>query len=155
MKSRRSVGDDARGRGAELGYASGYSAAAVLRLASGADHERRDHECREHTALRIIAVSFIALAGLHRGRADPGLCRRQPSAALYRRAAPRGGGRRGYAAAVCGATTDRDWGSRSVVADSQQTLLRTNVSAVLPIGLGLAAFSDGGGRTLLPTSLPQ
>jgi divalent metal cation (Fe/Co/Zn/Cd) transporter len=109
------------------------SAAAVAWQFSGADPERR-----ERTTLRIIAISFFALAGyvtIESVRALLGAERAQHSTVglvlaaaslvvmpLLSAAQRRAG---------------RQLGSRSAVADSKQTLLCTYLSAVLLIGLGL------------------
>ncbi|MGI5158772.1 cation transporter [Microbispora sp. CA-102843] len=109
------------------------SAAAVAWQFSGPDHEKR-----ERTALRIIAISFFALATYvtvdavrallgagEAGHSTPGLVLAAVSlvvmpvlSAVQRRAG-------------------RELGSASAVADSKQTLLCTYLSAVLLIGLAL------------------
>nr|BFE78145.1 hypothetical protein GCM10020093_007460 [Planobispora longispora] len=109
------------------------SAAAVAWQFSAADHERR-----ERTALRIIAISFFALAAyvtvdavralLGGGEAEhstPGLILAALSLAVmpFLSAAQRRAG--------------RELGSASAVADSKQTLLCTYLSAVLLAGLAL------------------
>ncbi|MEV0151383.1 MULTISPECIES: cation transporter [unclassified Nonomuraea] len=109
------------------------SAAAVAWQFSAADHERR-----ERTALRIIALSFFALAAyvtvdavralLGVGEAEhstPGLI----LAALSLVVMPF----LSYAQRRAG----RELGSASAVADSRQTLLCTYLSAVLLVGLAL------------------
>lgn len=109
------------------------SAAAVAWQFSAADHERR-----EKTALRVIAVSFFALAAyvsfdavralLGAGQAEhstPGLILAALSLVIMpvlSRAQRRAG---------------RELGSASAVADSKQTLLCTYLSAVLLAGLAL------------------
>jgi divalent metal cation (Fe/Co/Zn/Cd) transporter len=109
------------------------SAAAVAWQFSAADPERR-----ERTTLRIIAMSFFALAGyvtIESVRALLGAERAQHSTVglvlaaaslvvmpLLSAAQRRAG---------------RQLGSRSAVADSKQTLLCTYLSAVLLLGLGL------------------
>ncbi|MBG0823293.1 cation transporter [Planomonospora sp. ID91781] len=109
------------------------SAAAVTWQFSAADHERR-----EKTALRVIAVSFFALAAyvgveavralLGTNEADhstPGLILAALSLAimpLLSSAQRRAG---------------RELGSASAVADSKQTLLCTYLSAVLLVGLAV------------------
>jgi divalent metal cation (Fe/Co/Zn/Cd) transporter len=109
------------------------SAAAVAWQFSG-----RDPEAREHLTLRIIAVSFFALAAYVtvdavRALADGGEA--HPStvglvlAALSLVIMPV----LSYAQRQAG----RRLGSASAVADSKQTLLCTYLSAVLLIGLGL------------------
>ncbi|MFF5296151.1 cation transporter [Paractinoplanes globisporus] len=109
------------------------SAAAVAWQFSGPDHERR-----ERTALRIIAVSFFALAayvsvesvrallgGEHAGHAPAGLVLAAVSLVVMPvlSAAQRRAG--------------RELGSASAVADSKQTLLCTYLSAVLLAGLAV------------------
>ncbi|MEU7897495.1 cation transporter [Nonomuraea sp. NPDC049152] len=109
------------------------SAAAVAWQFSSADHEKR-----EKTALRIIAISFFALAAyvtfdavralLGAGEADhstPGLVLAALSLVIMPvlSAAQRRAG--------------RELGSASAVADSKQTLLCTYLSAVLLVGLAL------------------
>ncbi|WP_051753329.1 cation transporter [Streptosporangium amethystogenes] len=109
------------------------SAAAVAWQFSAADHERR-----EKTALRIIAISFFALAAyvtfdavralLGVGEAEhstPGLILAALSLIVmpFLSAAQRRAG--------------RELGSASAVADSKQTLLCTYLSAVLLVGLAL------------------
>lgn len=109
------------------------SATAVAWQFSAVDHERR-----ERAALRVIAVSFFALAGyvsyesitalvgMHRpehstvglGLAALSLVIMPVLSAAQRRAG-------------------RELGSRSAVADSKQTLLCTYLSAVLLVGLGV------------------
>jgi divalent metal cation (Fe/Co/Zn/Cd) transporter len=109
------------------------SAAAVAWQFAG-----RDPEAREKTALRIIAVSFFALAGyvsvesvralLGHGEAEHstvGLVLAAVSLAVMpvlSKAQRRAG---------------RELGSRTAVADSKQTLLCTYLSGVLLVGLGL------------------
>jgi divalent metal cation (Fe/Co/Zn/Cd) transporter len=109
------------------------SAAAVAWQFSAADHERR-----ERTALRIIAVSFFALAGyvtVESVRALIGAERAEHStvglilAAVSLAVMP--------LLSAAQRRTGRQLGSRSAVADSKQTLLCTYLSAVLLVGLGL------------------
>ncbi|WP_354597439.1 cation transporter [Streptomyces sp. JL1001] len=110
------------------------SAAAVAWQFSAREHAVR--EARERTALRIIAVSFLALAAyvtVDAVRALTGTGEAEPSplgiviAALslaimpFLSAAQRRAG--------------REIGSASTVADSKQTLLCTYLSAVLLVGL--------------------
>ncbi|MFG3267143.1 cation transporter [Streptomyces bobili] len=114
------------------------SAAAVAWQFSARDHDAR--EAREKTTLRIIAVSFFALAayvGVDAVRALAGTGEAERSipgiviAALsllvmpFLSAAQRKAG--------------RELGSASAVADSKQTLLCTYLSAVLLVGLVLNA----------------
>ncbi|MGA5191502.1 cation transporter [Streptomyces griseoincarnatus] len=110
------------------------SAAAVAWQFSAADHAVR--EAREKTALRIIALSFFALAAYvsidsvraltGSGEAEhstPGIVLAALSLAImpFLSAAQRRAG--------------RELGSASAVADSKQTLLCTYLSAVLLVGL--------------------
>ncbi|MGW9135486.1 cation transporter [Streptomyces sp. NPDC055681] len=114
------------------------SAAAVAWQFSARDHTVR--EAREKTTLRIIAVSFFALAAYVNvdavralagtGEADrsiPGIVIAALSLAImpFLSAAQRRAG--------------RELGSASAVADSKQTLLCTYLSAVLLVGLVLNA----------------
>ncbi|MEU5941450.1 cation transporter [Micromonospora sp. NPDC047548] len=109
------------------------SAAAVAWQFAG-----RDPEAREKTALRIIAVSFFALAayvtvesvrallgGADAEHSTIGLALAAVSLAVMPVLS--------YAQRRAG----RELGSRSAVADSKQTLLCTYLSAVLLVGLGL------------------
>ncbi|MCF1596570.1 cation transporter [Streptomyces muensis] len=116
------------------------SAAAVAWQFSARDHAVR--EAREQRTLRIIAVSFFALAayvtvdavraltGIGTGEAErsvPGIVIAALSLAImpFLSAAQRRAG--------------RELGSASAVADSKQTLLCTYLSAVLLVGLVLNA----------------
>nr|WP_203721323.1 cation transporter [Streptomyces coelicoflavus] len=114
------------------------SAAAVAWQFRAADHAVR--EAREKTALRIIAVSFFALAAYvtvdavraltgtgEAERSVPGIVLAALSLAImpFLSAAQRRAG--------------RELGSASAVADSKQTLLCTYLSAVLLAGLVLNA----------------
>ncbi|MFJ6987195.1 MULTISPECIES: cation transporter [unclassified Streptomyces] len=114
------------------------SAAAVAWQFSARDHAVRD--ARERTALRVIAVSFLALAAYvtvdalraltGAGEADrsvTGIALAALSLAVmpFLSAAQRRAG--------------RELGSASAVADSRQTLLCTYLSAVLLLGLLLNA----------------
>jgi divalent metal cation (Fe/Co/Zn/Cd) transporter len=109
------------------------SAAAVAWQFTGPDHERR-----EKTALRIIAISFFALAayvsvesvrallgGADASHSTVGLILAAVSLAVMPLLS--------YAQRRAG----RALGSRSAVADSKQTLLCTYLSAVLLVGLGV------------------
>jgi len=109
------------------------SAAAVAWQFAG-----RDPEAREKTALRIIAVSFYALAayvtveslralfgGGEAEHSSVGLVLAAVSLAVMPGLS--------YAQRRAG----RELGSRTAVADSKQTLLCTYLSAVLLVGLGL------------------
>ncbi|MDX6331561.1 MAG: hypothetical protein QOI83_3944 [Streptomycetaceae bacterium] len=110
------------------------SAAAVAWQFSARDHAVR--EAREKTTLRIIALSFFALAAYvsvdaaralagtaQAGRSVPGIVLAALSLAVmpFLSAAQRRAG--------------RELGSASAVADSKQTLLCTYLSAVLLVGL--------------------
>lgn len=111
------------------------SAAAVAWQFSARDHAVR--EAREHRTLRIIAVSFFALAAYvavraltgtgEAERSVPGIVIAALSLAImpFLSAAQRRAG--------------RELGSASAVADSKQTLLCTYLSAVLLLGLVLNA----------------
>ncbi|MFJ3658717.1 cation transporter [Streptomyces nigra] len=110
------------------------SAAAVAWQFSAADHAVR--EARERTALRIIAVSFFALAAyvtVDSVRALAGTGEAEHStpgivlAALSLAVMPFLSGAQRRAG--------RELGSASAVADSKQTLLCTYLSAVLLVGL--------------------
>nr|WP_221379327.1 cation transporter [Actinoplanes polyasparticus] len=109
------------------------SAAAVAWQFSG-----RDPEAREKAALRVIALSFFALAayvtfesvrtlltGSEAGHSTVGLLLAAVSLAVMPGLS--------YAQRRAG----RELGSRTAVADSKQTLLCTYLSAVLLIGLAL------------------
>lgn len=109
------------------------SAAAVAWQFAG-----RDPEAREKTALRVIAVSFFALAayvsvesirallgGAEAAHSTVGLALAALSLAVMPVLS--------YAQRHAG----RELGSRSAVADSKQTLLCTYLSAVLLVGLAL------------------
>jgi divalent metal cation (Fe/Co/Zn/Cd) transporter len=112
------------------------SATAVAWQFAARDHDTR--EAREKTTLRIIAVSFFALAayitvesvrGLfgagEAGHSTVGLVLAAVSLAVMPALS--------YAQRRAG----RELGSASAVADSKQTLLCTYLSAVLLVGLGL------------------
>lgn len=112
------------------------SAAAVAWQFAGPDHERR-----EKTALRIIAVSFFALAAyvtVAAVRALLGTGEAEPS--------PVGIGLAAASVVVmpllsyAQRRTGRQLGSRSAVADAKQTLLCTYLSAVLLVGLAVNAL---------------
>ncbi|MBX7267316.1 cation transporter [Micromonospora sp. Llam7] len=107
------------------------SATAVAWQFSGADHERR-----ERAALRVIAISFFALAayvGVESVRALLGADRADHStvglvlAALSLAIMP--------ILSAAQRRAGRELGSASAVADSKQTLLCTYLSAVLLVGL--------------------
>ena len=112
------------------------SAAAVAWQFSAADHDLRER--REQWALRIIAVSFFALAlyvSIDAVRALAGSAEASPStpglvlAALSLAIMP--------GLSWLQRRTGRELGSASAVADSKQTLLCTYLSAVLLIGLAV------------------
>jgi len=116
------------------------SAAAVAWQFAGRDPERR-----EKTALRIIAISFFALAvyvtvesvrsllgGGHAEHSTIGLALAAVSLAVMPSLS--------YAQRRAG----RELGSRTAVADSKQTLLCTYLSAVLLVGLGLNSLFGWG-----------
>ena len=109
------------------------SAAAVAWQFRGPDHERR-----ERVALRIIAVSFFALAAyvsVESVRALVGAERAEHStvglvlAAVSLAVMP--------VLSMAQRRAGRELGSRSAVADSKQTLLCTYLSAVLLVGLAV------------------
>ncbi len=109
------------------------SAAAVAWQFTGSDPRER-----ERVALRIIAVSFFALAGFvafDAARSLSGGVEARPStvglvlAALSLLVMP--------VLSWAERRTGRELGSRSAVADSKQTLLCTYLSAVLLVGLAL------------------
>jgi divalent metal cation (Fe/Co/Zn/Cd) transporter len=119
-----------------FGLDSGIEVASALAVAwqfSAGDHERR-----ERAALRVIAISFFALAayvsfdalrallgGTEADHSTPGLILAALSLAIMPGLS--------YAQRRAG----RELGSASVVADSKQTLLCTYLSAVLLVGLAL------------------
>lgn len=112
------------------------SAAAVAWQFAG-----RDPEAREQAALKVIACSFFGLAAfvtVDAVRSLVGVGEAQPStvglvlAALSLMIMPL----LSYGQRRAG----RELGSRSAVADSQQTLLCSYLSAVLLVGLGLNAL---------------
>ncbi|MBD0839840.1 cation transporter [Streptomyces sp. TRM68416] len=114
------------------------SAAAVAWQFSAREHRVR--EARERTALRIIAVSFFALAAyvcFDAARALTGTSEARPSApgivlaALSLAVMP--------FLSAAQRRAGRELGSASAVADSRQTLLCTYLSAVLLAGLLLNA----------------
>ncbi|MGW3504825.1 cation transporter [Streptomyces globisporus] len=115
-----------------------FSAAAVAWQFSAREHAVR--EARERTALRIIAVSFLALAtyvAVDAVRAPAGTGEAEPS--------PLGIVIAALSLAIMPFLSDaqrragREIGSASAVADSKQTLLCTYLSAVLLVGLILNA----------------
>ncbi len=119
------------------------SAAAVAwQFAARTARSRQD---REHTALRVIALSFFALAGYVGvesvralvSRGDPSTSRiGLVLAAVSVVVMP--------VLSAAQRRTGRELGSASAVADSTQTLLCTYLSAVLLIGLALNALFGWG-----------
>jgi divalent metal cation (Fe/Co/Zn/Cd) transporter len=112
------------------------SAAAVAWQFSARDHDTR--QAREKTTLRIIAVSFFALAAyitVESVRSLVGAAAADHSAVGLVLAAVSLAVMPGlsYAQRRAG----RELGSATAVADSKQTLLCTYLSAVLLVGLGL------------------
>jgi divalent metal cation (Fe/Co/Zn/Cd) transporter len=118
----------------------GFGLDSVIEVASAAtvawQFSGSDPQARERAALRVIAVSFFALAGyvgVESVRALSGSAHAAPStvgiglAALSLVIMPV----LSYAQRRAG----RELGSRSAVADSKQTLLCTYLSAVLLVGL--------------------
>ncbi|OLF17045.1 cation transporter [Actinophytocola xanthii] len=112
------------------------SAAALAWQFSARDHAVR--EAREKTALRIIALSFFALAGyvaVESVRALLGAAEAEHSTVGLVLAAVSLAVMPGLSFAQRRA--GRELGSSSAVADSKQTLLCTYLSAVLLVGLAL------------------
>ena len=120
----------------------GFGLDSVIEVSSAAavawQFSRPDHEAREKAALRIIALSFFALAAyvsVESVRALVGLAEPRPSivgivlAAVSLLVMP--------LLSWAQRRTGRELGSRSAVADSQQALLCSYLSAVLLVGLGL------------------
>jgi len=120
----------------------GFGLDSVIEVSSAAavawQFSKTDHEAREKAALRIIALSFFALAAyvnVESVRALFGYAEPRPSivgivlAAVSLAVMP--------LLSRAQRRTGRELGSRSAVADSKQTLLCTYLSAVLLIGLGL------------------
>jgi divalent metal cation (Fe/Co/Zn/Cd) transporter len=135
----------AAGRAADSTALIGFGLDSVIEVSSAAavawQFAGRDPEAREKTALRIIAVSFFALAayvtveslrallgGGEAGHSTVGLVLAAISLAVMPGLS--------YAQRRSG----RELGSRTAVADSKQTLLCTYLSAVLLVGLGLNAL---------------
>lgn len=120
----------------------GFGLDSVIEVSSAAavawQFSKPDHEAREKTALRIIALSFFALAAyvtVESARTLFGYAEPRPSivgivlAAVSLAVMP--------LLSYAQRRTGRELGSRSAVADSKQTLLCTYLSAVLLVGLGL------------------
>jgi divalent metal cation (Fe/Co/Zn/Cd) transporter len=118
----------------------GFGLDSVIEVASAAavawQFSGRDPEARERAALRVIAVSFFALAAyvtVESVRALFGAAEAAPStvgillAALSLLVMP--------VLSVAQRRAGRELGSASAVADSKQTLLCTYLSAVLLVGL--------------------
>lgn len=120
----------------------GFGLDSVIEVASASavawQFSARDHEARERVTLRIIAVSFFALAayvsveslralfgGAEADHSTVGLVLAAVSLAVMPGLS--------YAQRRAG----RELGSATAVADSKQTLLCTYLSAVLLVGLGL------------------
>ena len=120
----------------------GFGLDSVIEVSSAAavawQFASRDHERREKTALRIIAMSFLALAGyvsVESTRTLLGGHQAKHStvglvlAALSLLIMP--------VLSAAQRRAGRELGSTSAVADSKQTLLCTYLSGVLLVGLGL------------------
>jgi divalent metal cation (Fe/Co/Zn/Cd) transporter len=118
----------------------GFGLDSVIEVASAAavawQFSGRDPEARERAALRVIAMSFFALAAyvtVESARALFGAAEAAPStvgillAALSLLVMP--------VLSVAQRLAGRELGSASAVADSKQTLLCTYLSAVLLVGL--------------------
>jgi divalent metal cation (Fe/Co/Zn/Cd) transporter len=130
------------GRAASSTALIGFGLDSVIEVASAAavawQFAGRDPEAREKTALRIIAVSFFALAayvGITSVRVLLGAGEAEHSTVGIALAAASLAVMPGlsYAQRRAG----RELGSRTAVADSRQTLLCTYLSAVLLVGLAL------------------
>ena len=130
----------AAGTAASSSALIGFGLDSVIEVASAAavawQFAGRDPEARERAALRVIALSFFALAGyvtVESVRALFGVAEAAPStvgialAALSLLVMPF----LSHAQRRAG----RELGSRSAVADSKQTLLCTYLSGVLLVGL--------------------
>ena len=118
----------------------GFGLDSVIEVSSAAavawQFSKPDHEAREKTALRVIGLSFFALAAyvsMESVRALFGYSEPRPSivgivlAAVSLLVMP--------LLSYAQRRTGRELGSRSAVADSKQTLLCTYLSAVLLVGL--------------------
>ncbi len=124
------------GSTALLGFGLDSAIEVASALAVSWQFASHDHEARERAALRIIAVSFFALAALVTvGAAGSLATGRAPDAsrvgiviaALSLIVMP--------TASWLERRLGRELGSQSVVADSKQTLLCTYMSAALLVGL--------------------
>jgi divalent metal cation (Fe/Co/Zn/Cd) transporter len=132
------------GAGAAAGSTAliGFGLDSVIEVSSAAavawQFAGRDPEAREKTALRIISVSFFALAAYvtvesvrallgdsESGHSTVGLVLAAVSLAVM------------PGLSFAQRRAGRELGSRTAVADSRQTLLCTYLSAVLLVGLGL------------------
>jgi divalent metal cation (Fe/Co/Zn/Cd) transporter len=128
------------GRAADSTALIGFGLDSVIEVSSAAavawQFAGRDPEAREKTALRIIAVSFFALAayvtvesgrsllgGADAGHSTVGIALAAVSLAVM------------PGLSFAQRRAGRELGSRTAVADSQQTLLCTYLSAVLLVGL--------------------
>jgi divalent metal cation (Fe/Co/Zn/Cd) transporter len=132
----------AAGIGASSAALVGFGLDSTIEVASAVavawQFSSSDHEARERTALRIIALSFFALAAyvtLEALRALFGAGEAQPSAPGLVLAALSLAIMPGLSWAQRRAGTEL--GSMSAVADSKQTLLCTYLSGVLLVGLAL------------------
>jgi divalent metal cation (Fe/Co/Zn/Cd) transporter len=130
------------GRAASSTALIGFGLDSIIEVSSAAavawQFAGRDPEAREKTALRIIAVSFFALAvyvSLESMRALLGHGQAEHSTVGIALAAMSLAVMPGlsYAQRRAG----RELASRTAVADSKQTMLCTYLSAVLLVGLGL------------------
>jgi divalent metal cation (Fe/Co/Zn/Cd) transporter len=132
----------AAGIGASSAALVGFGLDSTIEVASAVavawQFSSSDHEARERTALRIIALSFFALAAyvtFEALRALFGAGEAQPSAPGLVLAALSLAIMPGLSWAQRRAGTEL--GSMSAVADSKQTLLCTYLSGVLLVGLAL------------------
>ncbi len=127
----------------------GFGLDSVIEVASASavawQFSGRDPQARERAALRVIAVSFFALAAyltVESVRALAGATEADPSpvgivlAALSLLVMP--------VLSTAQRRAGRELGSRSAVADSRQTMLCTYLSAVLLVGLLLNAVLSWG-----------
>ena len=100
-------------------------------------------ECRERAALRLIAVSFFALAAWVAANAALDLIRHhEPDMSAVGIALAVASLIVMPALAIAKQRTGRAMGTATVVADSAQTWLCTSLSAVLLVGLGANAWLD-------------
>jgi divalent metal cation (Fe/Co/Zn/Cd) transporter len=123
----------------------GFGLDSVIEVASAAavawQFAAKDHEARERAALKVIALSFFALAGYVTVESVRSLWTRTTAdestvgialAAVSLLVMP--------VLSVAQRRAGRRLGSRSAVADSKQTMLCTYLSAVLLVGLLLNAL---------------